>query len=203
MKFLIEGDLVVGVGSGDIVGVEAPEFAAMDLAMLRFDGETIVDVSMRTEWFVDGRGVRRIAPAPDRVALTCFIDDAIEPDGAGSWRIVSPQKALLAHAQRRRKEVEIGGFVWNGLPLASDDASQIKTAGARIKAMADPGFETTWYGADGEGVVVDAALIISMSDALLDHVDRSFACFGVIKGEIAAGTITTTAEIDAAFAAGP
>lgn len=199
MKFLIQDDLVIGTGTGDIVGIEAGPFTGVDPERLRFDGANIIDVSGRTNWYIDEHGQRHIKAAPGRRALSCSLSDQIERYGSG-WRVVDPRTALLAHAQNRRKQVEIGGFGWNGLLLGSDDTSQIKTAGARIKAMADPGFETTWYGADGEGVVVDAALIIAMSDALLDHIDQSFTTFGLVKAGIDSGAVTTTAEIDAAFA---
>lgn len=108
--------------------------------------------------------------------------------------------ALLAYAGKLRWEREVGGMVWNGVPIATDDSSKIKVAGARIKAEADPAFETTWYGTDGDGVVVDAPLIIALSNAVLEHIDQSFTTFGLVKGAIAAGTITSFAAIDAAFA---
>ncbi|MET3892768.1 hypothetical protein ABIE41_003844 [Bosea sp. OAE506] len=106
---------------------------------------------------------------------------------------------LLSYARDRRWRAEVGGMTWNGVPIATDDSSKVKIAGARIKAQADPAFETTWYGADGEGVVVDAALLTALSDAVLEHVDGTFTTFGLVKVGIAAGAITTTAEIDAAF----
>lgn len=122
-------------------------------------------------------------------------------DGATDTRpYLAPELDLVAYARNCRWRAEIGGMVWNGMPIATDDSSKVKIAGARIKAQSDPNFETTWYGADGEGVVVDAALIIALSDAVLAHVDDSFTTFGLVKAGITEGSITTTAEIDAAFA---
>jgi len=106
---------------------------------------------------------------------------------------------LLAYAADRRWRIETGGIAFQGVPVATDDRSKLMLSGARIAAAADPGYETTWYGADGEGVTLDAAAIIALSDAVLAHVEATFAAFGLVKAGIAAGTITTVEAVDAAF----
>lgn len=107
---------------------------------------------------------------------------------------------LVAYARDARWRAEMGGMVWNSVPIATDDSSKLKITGARIAAEANPAYETTWWGADGEGVVVDATLIIQLSDAVLAHVDATFTTFGLVKAGIETGTITSREEIDAAFA---
>ena len=42
--------------------------------------------------------------------------------------------------------------------------------------------------------------MVLISDAVQAHVNAGFATFATVKAAIEAGTITTTAEIDAAFA---
>ena len=133
--------------------------------------------------------------------------DAVQPGWVAVGDMIAPPAPgpvqpidLVAYARDARWRAEIGGIEWEGVPIATDDSSKIKIAGARLAAQADPGFETTWYGTDGEGVVVDAPLIIELSDAVLAHVDGTFTTFGQVKAAITAGTITTREEVDAAFA---
>lgn len=131
-------------------------------------------------------------------------DDAGEQTTAALQAVLAPYGLfadLLAYARDGRWRAEVGGMLWNGVSIATDDSSKVKIAGARLAAQANPAFETTWWGTDGEGVVVDAALIIQLSDAVLAHVDATFTTFGLVKAAIAAGEITSRAEIDAAFAA--
>lgn len=97
MKAICDGDLVIGIGSGDLSGIDIPEALHGLLAgHLRFDGSELLDVRDRTSWHIDEHGQRHIAEAPGRVALTCAFDDDIEPDGAGSWRVVDQLARLKA-----------------------------------------------------------------------------------------------------------
>ncbi|MGO4173222.1 DUF4376 domain-containing protein [Bosea sp. TAF32] len=54
--------------------------------------------------------------------------------------------------------------------------------------------------ADGGTYPVDAVAMVANSDAVQAHVNGDFATCAVVKDEIEAGTITTMAEVDAAFA---
>jgi hypothetical protein len=47
---------------------------------------------------------------------------------------------------------------------------------------------------------LNATQVIALSNAVLAHVQACFATYASIKAAITAGTITTTAQIDAAFA---
>ncbi len=108
--------------------------------------------------------------------------------------------SLVAYAADQRWRRETGGISFSGVSVATDDRSKLMLSGARIKAQTDPDYETTWFSPDGSETVLDAALIIAVSDAVLAHVDAVFMAFGQIKAQIGSGTITTTAAIDAAFA---
>lgn len=125
------------------------------------------------------------------------VEDTIVPPAAAP---VHPTD-LVAYARDARWRAEVGGMLWNDIPIATDDSSKVKIAGARLAAQANPAFETTWWGSHGEGVVVDAPLIIALSDAVLAHVDATFTTFGLVKAGIDTGAITSRAQIDTAFAA--
>lgn len=109
--------------------------------------------------------------------------------------------SLGDYAAEARWRKEVGGVTIAGAPVATDDRSKQMIIGARIAVDADPNWSTQWVGADGAIYPVDAAAIIAISNAVQAHVNACFATYASVKAAIDAGTITTTAEIDAAFAA--
>lgn len=119
-------------------------------------------------------------------------------DGFSEPGSAPPSKAdLIAYTADRRWRVETGGIVVGGVPVATDDRSKIMIIGARVKANANPEFETAWKTAEGF-ILLDGPTLIAISDAVLAHVDACFAAEAAVLADIEAGTITTTAEIDAA-----
>lgn len=108
---------------------------------------------------------------------------------------------LYAYAANVRYEREVGGMLVGGMAVATDDRSKLLLAGARIKAEADPSYTTRWKVSNTDRVDIPAAQIVAMSDAVLAWVDRTFDVYDKVANLIAAGTIRTSAEIDAAFSA--
>ncbi|SEL39324.1 protein of unknown function [Bosea lupini] len=106
---------------------------------------------------------------------------------------------LLAYAASTRWQKEVGGVVVAGVPVATDDRSKLMITGARIAAMLDPEWSTIWHGSDQNTYPIDATAMIAISDDVQAHVNATFATFAAVKAAIDAGTITTTAEVDAAF----
>ncbi|MTW19462.1 DUF4376 domain-containing protein [Rhodoplanes serenus] len=115
--------------------------------------------------------------------------------------IGEPTVDLAAYAADARWRRETGGIVVGGIPIATDDRSKLLIAGARIHAEVDPAWSTVWTTADGVRHPVTAAQVIAISAAVLAHVDAAFRLYDEVVAAIDAGTITTPAEIDAAFAA--
>lgn len=143
---------------------------------------------------------------PELVAMLVEVSSSVKEgwvrDGDGFVvPVVAPPLAehLIAYAAQRRYEVEIGGMDFEGTRVATDQNSQTKVLGARIAAVADPSFATPWFGEDGSSVALDAAALVALSNAMLAHVQGSFVTRETVNTQIAAGTITTLAEIDAAF----
>ncbi|MTW19347.1 DUF4376 domain-containing protein [Rhodoplanes serenus] len=114
---------------------------------------------------------------------------------------VAPPVDLVAYAADARWRRETGGITIDGLHIATDDRSKLLIAGARIQAEADPAWSTVWTAADGARHPVSAAQVIAISAAVLAHVDAGFRLYDEVLASIAAGSITTPAEIDAVFAA--
>lgn len=112
-----------------------------------------------------------------------------------------PTIDLAAYAANKRWQKEVGGCVWNEWPVMTDDRSQGKIL-AEVSAIergerADP---DGWKFADGEFRLVSNQDFIALALAVRNHVRNCFASEAQVLQAIAAGTITTTAEIDVAFA---
>lgn len=168
----------------------------------------VVDGAVVEIWLSPGEDVTPVkAFHPDYPGHwhACGVD--VEPgfqftDGAFNPPVAEPKSMgeLLAHAADLRWRKEVGGVLVGDVPVATDDRSKLMITGARVAAMADPDWSTEWHGADGATYPVDAVAMVAISDAVQAHVNDVFATFAAVKAAIEAGTITTTAEIDAAFA---
>lgn len=108
---------------------------------------------------------------------------------------------LVAYAAEKRWQRETGGFPFGGFHIATDDRSKLMLIGARAAADANIEFTTSWKMPGGIFVALNAPTILAISDAVLAHVAACFAIEEQVLTAIAAGTITTPAEIDAAFVA--
>lgn len=108
---------------------------------------------------------------------------------------------LAAYAYTKRLAKEGGGITVVGIPILTDDRSLMMMIGARVSADADPTFITTWPGGDGHAYSLTAPQIIAISDAVSAHISACAVTYGQVLANIHGGTITTTAQVDAAFAA--
>ncbi|KAB2655872.1 DUF4376 domain-containing protein [Brucella tritici] len=124
----------------------------------------------------------------------------VVPVENGEPQVNHPGMTLQEYAAAKRWEKEVGGIEINGLTVATDDRSKTMISGARVAAMANPEFTTAWKGAGGEFVPLDANAVIAISDAVLAHVSYCFATEAQVLAAIEGGSITTEAQIDAAFA---
>lgn len=111
---------------------------------------------------------------------------------------------LLAHAAQRRWEVETGGITVAGAPIRTDEKSQNKITGAVILLDKDQALdEVDWEAQPEVWVTADRATMEAVGLAVGRHVQACFSALRQIQAAIRATppTITTLAEIDAAFAA--
>jgi len=115
---------------------------------------------------------------------------------------MGPSKAdLLAYAADLRWLVEQGGAIWNGWPIHTDDRSQgkylseLQAIALNVRVDGD-----RWKFADGVFRPVSNADFPQLAIAAREHVRQAFGIEGVAMALIDDGTITTRAEIDAAFA---
>lgn len=118
---------------------------------------------------------------------------------------VSPVGTLLAHAAQRRWEIETGGIEVAGQMIRTDDLSQAKISGACVLLSNDPDVASIdWEAQPGTWVTLDRATMVGIGIAVGRHVQRCFSSLRQIQAQITAEPpeITTTSEIDAAFAGG-
>lgn len=148
------------------------------------------DIRVGVTYFADPDNGEVILSFPDDLAAAV---EAADPD--------SRKARLAAYAADLRWRREVGGIDVAGVPVATDDRAKLMITGARVAAGADPGWSTVWHGSDGSTYPVNAAAMIAISDAVQNHVNAGFATFAAVKASIDSGTITSTAEIDAAFEA--
>lgn len=108
---------------------------------------------------------------------------------------------LQSYTAHMRWQKEQGGITLaSGMPLKTDDRSQAKITGAYDAAIAKTDLlPTPWHAADGTIWQLDAARITAMNTELLTHINNCFSISADCLAQIEAGTITTHAQIDAAF----
>lgn len=107
--------------------------------------------------------------------------------------------SLIAYAEQKRWEKETGGIVVNGISIATDDRGKQMLLGARVAAITDAQFTTSWVAQDGSIHEVDFAIITALSNAVLLHVRECFATYADVKAAIEDGSIDSTGQIDQAF----
>lgn len=121
------------------------------------------------------------------------LTEAIEP-------VAPPSKAqLIRRAADARWKKEVGGVMFNGVKISTDDRSKTLLQGARTAADANPDHVEGWKTAGG-WVDLTAAQIIAISDAVRAHVSACFAIERAVVAQIESGEITTYQQIEAAFA---
>lgn len=128
-------------------------------------------------------------------------EEELQDGDAELVAFLQPPIELASYAAQKRWEREVGGIQFAGLSVATDDRSKIMISGARMKADKDPTFVTSWKGPDGQHRPLDAATVIAVSDAVLDHVNACFVLEASVLAQITAGEITDTVGVDAAFGA--
>lgn len=109
-----------------------------------------------------------------------------------------PTKAdLKAYAASKRWEIETGGITVAGAAIQTDRASQAMITGAFAYAQPNPTASIA-YKAAGGFVMLAAAEVEAIANAVGAHVQACFAAEAAIVGAIEAGAITTFAAIDGA-----
>jgi hypothetical protein len=109
-----------------------------------------------------------------------------------------PDKATLkTYAASKRWQIETGGITVAGAAIQTDRASQAMITGAFAYAQANPSASIAYKAAAGF-VMLAAAEVEAIANAVGAHVQASFAAEAAIVAAIEAGAITSFAAIDGA-----
>lgn len=109
----------------------------------------------------------------------------------------SQTETLAAYAAEKRYAVETGGLNVGGVSIPTDRDTQAKLTSAFLLAQADPAASFQWKTSAGF-VTLTAATVGQIAVAIGQFVQAAYAAEAQVLAAIAAGTITTTAQIDAA-----
>ena len=110
---------------------------------------------------------------------------------------IPPQVDLTAYAAAKRYAVETGGVTVGGVAIPSDRDTQAKLTAAFLLAQVNPQATFQWKAGAGF-VTLDAASVGQIAVAIGQFVQAAYATEAAVLAAITAGTITTTAQIDAA-----
>ncbi len=107
---------------------------------------------------------------------------------------------LRSHAAARRWQRLEEGISVAGMPVRTDERTRTEISLARTDAADDPAWSTSWKLGTGAFVTIGAAQIEAIAAAVSAHVRDCFAREAAVAAAIAAGTVTTYSEVEAAFA---
>lgn len=204
---ILEGDMVVGRMDGDAVGVLMPdELRGLPNEQLRFDGETLVDATNVTDWWIDDAGVKHLAADPDGAwqSLECAWDDPVMRVN-DLWRLETSADRLVAMKAKRKVEVDLAGEM-ERLKYLTAGSGQAMTYAEKLKELdlflADPDpqeadylFLSTEIGITGETLADVAASVQARRDGWKPI---GAAIEGVRLGtKMAIDAAATMAELDA------
>ncbi|NEW96654.1 hypothetical protein [Rhodopseudomonas sp. BR0G17] len=103
---LIDFDLVLGVGSGNVDGVEIPaQLAGSPTAALRYDGTRIVAAASYRQFYIDPAGVKHIRDAGGWQPLVCDFSAELVLD-QGVWRPQTGTEALAIVKEALKAEID-------------------------------------------------------------------------------------------------
>jgi Domain of unknown function (DUF4376) len=204
MRAQIKDDMITGIASGDVAGGELiPEaLASLPQDQLRFVDGKLVDAGDFSEFFIDQFGSKHIANAEGRQPLQCQWSDKLVRR-SGTWRVKSAADDLKTYAADARYVKEITIITVNGYRIQINRAAQGQITSALAFIQMNSAATVNWKSFGDGWVVLDAAKVTELAQAMLAHVESCFDVERQVNDDIDAGTITTEEEIDAAFAVIP
>ena len=112
-----------------------------------------------------------------------------------------PAGSLQSYNADARYRKASGGVTIGGKPYLSDPVSRNTVDSAHTYAVNNPGHITDWKLADGTFIQLDEPALAHVLQQMATFVQSCFTCESTNIAGITGGTLTTIAQIDAAFAA--
>ena len=110
---------------------------------------------------------------------------------------------MLAYANAKQWALATGGHavtVGGASHVFATDPTSLTMMGGKVARLAQPSPPTSfnWQTPDGSWLVIAAADFPAIAASCADFVQATFDALKIVEAQIAAGTITTTAQVDAA-----
>lgn len=134
-------------------------------------------------------------------------DQAGDQTDAALQEVLTPYNLFVdlhAYAAFARYNHASGGVTISSIsavPFMSDPVSRNTVDSAHNYAVANPGHITDWKLSDGSFIQLTEAQLATVLQQIATFVQSCFTTESTIAADIIGGTVTTQAEIDAAFAA--
>ncbi len=106
---------------------------------------------------------------------------------------------LDQHLQDCCRNKELGGFTIMGITIPSDEKTERRIIGARVKAESDPNYVIQDWTTDGglTSTTLTAEMIIAISDAFDTHVQKCFSAKVAVKKNLR--FYNTAAQVSAVY----
>jgi len=147
---------------------------------------------------------------PTRAVTSYLIDSVTCPDEndaavqAAIANLPAARKTTLkSHAAHARYDKEVAGLSTDvggaTVTLASTIASQSKVSASAQQAQINPNFTAQWKQTDGTFLLLNATQLLKLNENIQNYIETCYNTEKSCCDQIDAGTMTTTAQIDAAF----
>ncbi|HDS1694761.1 TPA: DUF4376 domain-containing protein [Pseudomonas putida] len=134
-------------------------------------------------------GAEMLTPAPDRKVVIVKRKQVSMTKAEIAERDEAVTAAWMDQIAARRYQAEIGGIELAGLPIATDDRSKLLINGAAARATRDSSYVLKWKTDEGF-IDLPADQVLTMADAVADHVQACFDREAELQAAVADGTIT-------------
>lgn len=131
-------------------------------------------------------------------ALASWAGNPVEPSPDVPLSPEQEKQRLRAYAINKRWRVEIGGTTVNSIPVPTDDRAKLLLLGA-ANSMADGSSAPLVINGVNYGTLTKAQFQ-AINTAIVAHVQNTVTTLASVLASIDSGTITTTTQIDEAFA---
>jgi Domain of unknown function (DUF4376) len=113
-----------------------------------------------------------------------------------------PPPTTVSIQQKRAALINSGCVVvvsGTNVPVWANETAQGTIAGALVAAQTlGAAYQTLWKGSDGNFYPINNSGMLALALGVFTYISQCFACEATVKAALAAGTVTTQAQVDAA-----
>lgn len=133
--------------------------------------------------------------------ITCgMVHDGSESYAKSTFTTPAPVYDLAQELKHIRDDKIYGGITVNSLALQTDETTQSRITGMVVKAERDSNFGVNWSIGGGQSVTLNAAEIIAIGDAVVDHIQKCFDAYLAVDASTASDLADLKTKFDTEFA---